>query len=43
MRALTLAFTSRKAAEEIRRQRSGILDSVARLLREHPPEAAALR
>jgi hypothetical protein len=43
VRALTLAFTSRKAAEEIRRQRSGILDSVARLLREHPPEAAALR
>jgi len=43
VRALTLAFTSRKAAEEIRRQRSEILDSVARLLREHPPEAAALR
>jgi len=43
LEALALAFTSRKAAEEIRRQRSGILDSVGRLLREHPPEAAALR
>jgi glycerol-3-phosphate O-acyltransferase / dihydroxyacetone phosphate acyltransferase len=43
MRALALAITSKKVVEEIRRQRRGILDSVAQLLREHPPEAAALR
>ncbi|MCI0568076.1 MAG: 1-acyl-sn-glycerol-3-phosphate acyltransferase [Acidobacteria bacterium] len=43
VKALALAFTSRKAVEEIRRQRRGILDSVAQLLRDHPPEAAALR
>ena len=43
MSALALAFTSKKAVEAIRRQRREILDSVAQLLREHPPEAAALR
>ena len=43
LKALALAFTSRKAVEKIRQQRRDILDSVAQLLREHPPEAAALR
>jgi 1-acyl-sn-glycerol-3-phosphate acyltransferase len=43
LKALALAFASKKAVDEIRRQRRGILDSVAQLLREHPPEAAALR
>jgi 1-acyl-sn-glycerol-3-phosphate acyltransferase len=43
MKALMLAFTSRKAVEEIRRQRRGILEGVSQLLREHPPETAALR
>ena len=42
-KALALAFTSKKAVEEIHRQRRGILDSVAQLLRDHPPEAVVLR
>jgi len=42
-KALRLAFVPGKAVEEIRRERQEILLSVARLLRAHPPEAAAQR
>jgi 1-acyl-sn-glycerol-3-phosphate acyltransferase len=42
--ALSLVFTSRRRAlESIRRQRGEILEGVAALLRERPPEAWALR
>ena len=43
VQALSLAFASGKALRQIRRQRRQILESVSALIREHPPEAAALR
>ena len=42
--ALALAFTSRgRVLQALRRQRGEILEGVAALLRERPPEATALR
>ena len=42
-KALRLALVPGKAVEAIRKERQEILEAVARLLREHPPEAAAQR